>query len=842
MNTKHLRTIGKFSIGIVIPVFLFLLLEFTDKQSSVLSFVSEIWQTQLSQFKIPYCLEVWAKGNLTIVGCIVLLVFFLSLYIFINQSFTWTRTINYQNRRGQNLKLLGSVMFLLWSVGWILFLQALLYYNNYHQFVNSELLFRSAIASLDLFMLDIDSNILDQISGHAHLKGAITFICVLSFACTIALLISLVSARICAYYKLKYFSKVNKTHSHIYLFFGLETKMELLAKSIAKEDKKSIRIFIEKTKSNEDDGKEGWNHLLAMLTHRREAFKKVKEMDSRLALSNCSICSLEKPFDEFDVLGEAGLDNIKNIINELKKYSENAELHILFLSENENNNIESISVIKKDLTINDAANNGVKVVVYCQARYNSVTSVFEQTSLDAKIEVRIIDSSHLAVERLKMKDCIRLQPISFVKIEEDGTTASEFNALVIGFNEVGQDAVRFLYEYGSFVNSDKSNGVRRSPFCCHVVDPNMKDIAPHYMDTHMRMENQKTGEQFPLISISNKLPAFINLHTYGYKDKKFFKLLDSICDKLNYIVIALGDDIEGATLAIWLLKHAMRRKKDLRTFKILLRSYSPEKKSHVNEIINYYNGIYYAEMVNKTNSKQQVEQEQNDNKIISLFGEANDIYSFKSIISNQIRKESWLYYNSYYGVEEKTDNDFAKLEDSEKATGNYCSVSQPDYAWRIRRQKELKIRINDYPLYSGIMSVRRKEAQDMENALHRHTKRIVARKAFGSEEMLRKIESGIRHQIITRDSNNRYYENQTEHESMNTIMTTLAQMEHLRWNASHEMLGYVWGTKKDDAYSEHGCLICWEELASNVIRGYDYDVVDRSFRLADEELEKTSHE
>lgn len=835
MKTKRSQTLGMLAIGVLLLTIFFLLLEFTDKHSSLLTFLSNSWKSIISHVRIPYCIEVWMNGTLTVVGFVVSLVFVIAFYIFLKQLSNWIRTINYQNRRGQNLQLLGSIMLLLWSIGWILFLQAFLYYKEEHVFVNSELLFRPAIASLDLFMLDIDSNILDQISGHAHLKGAISFVCVLSFACTLALLISLISARVWAYIKLNHCSKVNKSHSHIYIFFGLEKNMELLAKSITKEDCQSIRIFIEKTKNNEDDGKEGWNHLLAMLTHRREAFKKVKEMDARLALTNSSFSNLEISDNDIDVFGEAGLDNIKKLVTALKDCSEDAELHLFFLSENEDNNIESVNVIKKDLTINDVANNGVKVVVYCHARRNSVTRVIEHTSLDKKIEVRIIDSAHLAVEELKTKENIGLQPVSFVTIEGDGTTASKFNSLVIGFSEVGQDIVRFLYEYGAFVNSDRINGVRRSPFQCHVVDPNMEDIAPHYMDTHMRMGVSKTGEELPLISTDDHSPAFINLHSYGYKDKRFFKLLDEICDELNYVVIAIGDDLEGATLAIWLLKHAMRKKKDLSNFKILLRAYLPEKTLHVNKIIDYYNGLFYAEMVNKANIKQQ---NTNDNKIIHLFGEAENIYSYMSIVSNQIRKESWSYYNSYYGVEEKTDNDFARLEDNEKATGRYCSISQPDYAWNIRRQKEIKIRIHEFPLYSGVMSVRRKEAQDIENALHRHTKRFVAKKALGSEEMLRKIESGIRHQTIIRDDKNRYFENKEEKKDLETLMTTLAQMEHLRWNASHEMLGYVWGEKKDEAFSEHDCLVCWEELASDEIRGYDYDVVDRSFRLADEEFEK----
>ena len=101
--------------------------------------------------------------------------------------------------------------------------------------------------------------------------------------------------------------------------------------------------------------------------------------------------------------------------------------------------------------------------------------------------------------------------------------------------------------------------------------------------------------------------------------------------------------------------------------------------------------------------------------------------------------------------------------------------------------------------------------------------------------MLRRIEAGIRSESIIRDKSNKYFDNKKEDKQLDTLMTTLAQMEHLRWNASHQMLGYVWGLEKDEAYSEHNCLVDWDNLASDEIRGYDYEVVDRSFRLADEE-------
>lgn len=799
---------------------LFILLEFANENSKIVPFINGLLDSECTSAGL-------------LVGAVCVIAFGVFTYYLVK----WIRTANYQHRRYQNLKLLGSMMFLLWSAGWALFLQAFLFFPPDYLFVNSELLLRSAIASLKMFVLDIDSNILDTIPGHAHLRGAISFVSLLSFACTVGLLISLISARLWAYLKLSYRSHVNSEHSHLYLFWGMNQHMELLADSISKYDKKSIRIFVERTKNDEDDGNEGWNHLVTMMTHRRESFKKVRRMDARLALTSCNISGLA---NVTDVFGEAELSSIKKKINKLKDLKEGAELHVFFLSANEGENIESVGVIRKDQTINAVAAYGVKVVIYCQARRNSVTRVIEHKSLDSPVEVRVIDSAHLSVDKLKMEENIGLQPVSFVKFKGDGTTASEFNSLVIGFNEVGQDIVRFLYEYGAFVCSDKSDGVKRSPFCCHVVDPDMKKIAPHYMDMHLRIGEPKTGDTFPLISVDSVKPAYIKLHSYDYKDQKFFSLLNTICDTLNYVVIATGDDMEGAMLAVWILKHAMRQKKDLRNFKILLRSYSSEKTAHVDNIIKYYNGLFYAEMVNQAKLKPENENGQ-DRDIIHVFGRPENTYSFQSIVSNMLRMESWLYYNSYNGVIEKTDKDFAALSDEDKASGKYCSKSKPDYAWNVRRQKELISKIDGSPRYSQVMSVRRKEAQDMENALHRHTKRMVALKALGDEMTLQRIGSEIRNGTIRRNEHNIYFENDkchssdNDYSSLNKLMTTLAQMEHLRWIASHQMLGYVHGSEKDDACSMHSCLVDWDSLESDEVRGYDYEVVERSFIQADVE-------
>ena len=60
------------------------------------------------------------------------------------------------------------------------------------------------------------------------------------------------------------------------------------------------------------------------------------------------------------------------------------------------------------------------------------------------------------------------------------------------------------------------------------------------------------------------------------------------------------------------------------------------------------------------------------------------------------------------------------------------------------------------------------------------------------------------------------------------VMDTLAQTEHLRWNASHQALGYKCVPKtKDEARLLHDCLCDWEKLDDEK-RSYDYNTVDVS--------------
>ena len=71
------------------------------------------------------------------------------------------QTIPEPYRRQRNIVLLAKAMFWIWSLGWVIYFVAIGIVKQPH--VGAEVLLRSAVASLDLFWMDIDTNVLDAL-------------------------------------------------------------------------------------------------------------------------------------------------------------------------------------------------------------------------------------------------------------------------------------------------------------------------------------------------------------------------------------------------------------------------------------------------------------------------------------------------------------------------------------------------------------------------------------------------------------------------------------------------------------------------------------------------------
>ena len=100
--------------------------------------------------------------------------------------------------------------------------------------------------------------------------------------------------------------------------------------------------------------------------------------------------------------------------------------------------------------------------------------------------------------------------------------SSAFNSLLIGFGELGQEALGFLYEFGAFVGQD----FRKSPFSCTVLDKRMDAIAPDFR------------KRFPGLTEAAGV-RFLQCKT---GTDSYREVLKRLLPGLNYIMVCLGDD------------------------------------------------------------------------------------------------------------------------------------------------------------------------------------------------------------------------------------------------------------------------------------------------------------
>lgn len=707
---------------------------------------------------------------------------------------------------------LVSLMVLFLATGTALYMWA--FYeegnDNYSfKFTNAEYLLRSLLCSFQLFTANIDSNVFDGISKHKFIKGAISIQAVLSFTCSLAALISLAYARVKAFIKLHRQTIVDNEHNHLYVFFGMNEPSRLLAKSIREKEKEQALIAFVENPQMDDEDKSGWNNIISMFTHRRNTFTEVEKFNARVTFTETKLCDVEmEQKEQTDVFSELNLLKLKELIQNLATTKE-SRLHIFFLSENEDENIRSISVLASDTTIHQV-NTQLHLCIYCHARRNGLNRVIEDIAVKRALEVRIIDSSHLAVELLKADE--KNHPARLVDVDNDNPTTvkSEFNALVVGFDEVGQDALKFLYEFGAFVDSDGTpKHEMRSPFHCIATDRRMDELQGYF-----------TAFAPAAMTRWNKDGSnLIELKQCDCKSSDFFTsvLNTDFSRKLNYVVIAVGDDELGMTLAIQMLIHIRREREDLSKLRIYVRSYHTEKEAYMQKIADFYNDGY-----RKDCKKEKFKTE----AIIIPFGQKEKIYTYEMIINEELTLKGIKFHEGY-----------ARLRGENPS-------------WNKRRADAMNKASLD-----SLRSLRRKEHQDLANALHADTK---------IDLLLRSMPKDLNWEDFFRryfnDENKALYEGEYDkikytflNDYENKAILNLARLEHLRWNASHEMLGYTKACvglhSCDERTRQHNCLRPWQELDDESratlnsdwpcdYKLFDFCVVDISILLNKEKLLK----
>lgn len=304
-------------------------------------------------------------------------------------------------------------------------------------------------------------------------------------------------------------------------------------------------------------------------------------------------------------------------------------------------------------------------------------------------------------------------------------------------------------------------------------------VKIHVVDSKM---NQLRGEFMQEVpSIEQLEGREIELHHMDIGSKEFFALLRSLVKNLNYVVVAAGDDTLNIEIATSLLEMANRYKdEDLEHFRVFVRLYNEESKVKFDEAIAVYRPFGLS---------------------LAYFGTAESLYKKDIIISDRIKDEAEEFHRAY------------------------CEANAGETYVPLEKRLEKEKRKSDIgPLYA-YRSLERKESQNKANRMHVYTKM----KLMGMDNYPQSV-------VLPEWDNQFGFDKCELDKAWITKLLNASICEHLRWNASHLMMGYICMTEEVKAQDKgtcnvkkkmHACIVDWN-LIDKQTQMYDYYVVKTS--------------
>ena len=327
---------------------------------------------------------------------------------------------------------------------------------------------------------------------------------------------------------------------------------------------------------------------------------------------------------------------------------------------------------------------------------------------------------------------------------------------------------------------------KKSPVQLHVVDCNMDQLKGGFY------------QEVPGMSMLEGKEIF--LHNLNFNSMEFNQFLDANINDLNYVIIATGNDEQNIEFASAIMERVFsQRKEKAHHLKVFVRMYSEANRIKFNSAINVY--AQFCE---------------NENYLpLEFFGDTKTLYTRDVIIDNRYEQQAKEFYKAY------------------------CKATSSSESWEERAEEE-KNKSGDERIY-GMRSLRRKEGQDKANCQHCYTKQQLLN-LENRNEPLELPEWTETESILD-------HEGATENHWL-VCLYNVAICEHLRWNASHLMMGYVPMTadvKKrfddtcDERTKQHLCIVDWNQLPCGT-QGYDYSVVKTTVQIARNTICKTTNQ
>ena len=572
--------------------------------------------------------------------------------------------------------------------------------------------------------------------------------------------ISFLGKRLEFFFREKWWGNVNNKRT-VNIFFGFNEASIALAKSIYREtrNKEKERIIFVDFPSKDEQYKSqlSLSELFGLFPYKKEYINQLSEVKYVLLSADNDLADIES---DKDILNNLGLYFLKKVLRRAK------ESRIFILSEDEKANINSIVNLANDSIFEDNRN----VKLYCHARRTPENLTLQGLK---HVEVYLIDSSYLSVASLKLKEEDHrpyiAHPVNYVTTDCKGHATSPFTAMIVGFGETGQEILKFIYEFGTFLGEDN----KKSAFKCYCYDERMSNIESTFK---LSVPGIKDSREIEYCNVA-------------YQSKEFWEEIEKHIDDINYVVVSVGDDDHSLALAVQIYDYANRyRHNGFDCFHIFVRSYQDDYLSKVEQTTDIYNQMakFDSSSVAMDGKPEIGRTEEN---VITIFGKREEIFSYKVIIDNEIKRMG----DDFHATYNKLVDPYVEEEHLSKVQSN---------------------------AYLNTQKNRRTELQNFNNALHIYTK---SKLAGGYEKMCELPQS------------NYVFDDKSLYE-------TLAETEHLRWNSSHYMLGYTLMDKEmgekmslqkmtcNEQLKQHCCLIDYSSLTEKY-KDYDRGVVRTTLKM-----------
>ncbi len=495
-----------------------------------------------------------------------------------------------------------------------------------------------------------------------------------------------------------------------------------------------------------------------------------------------------------------------NSLSQIGFLFKKSRVHLLFTSDDEKRNIDNMIFLKSNPLFDNE-----NITFHCHARKNLtnerltvlsnyISFVNEKGQTEWKQKgngmgggLRLIDSSYLSVLELKQNETHH--PVNFVDIKTD----SQGRSTGIVTSKFSALVIGFSHtgqEALDFLyefSAFVGEDGCRSPHRIVAIDKNIASLKGNYLAERPALR-------------SNPHLEFVahDINSEAYQE--YIEAL--IKDGLNYVVISLGNDRLNLSVAMQLFECAQRFGRTLdeatgsQKFCIYFR-----QKERVDESVK---ALYNA-------------------AALKPFGSYEKIFT-EDIIFNEAYEDAANKYNEKY-------NELKAIYEDKDPTAPEDKTPSKSLLEKMRDDK-------------------RKFSQNLSNAYHRHTKTLLI-----GRDRIEQLKDYERSPKNVGDYKGGYtykrVSSEDENSEVTALMTTLAQCEHLRWNAAMEILGYTQNTKDRSGCNlitmEHNCLTTWEDLLNiwkefkgkkqySEYRQYDYGVVETSIKLYLSDLKKKGND